>query len=161
LGGGLFLGSELLVFGFAGIMELMIFGGHFVLGVCFVQMGEFRVCGDEVAQIEGGTKDVGPQERREDRSMTSREHHQSQHAHAKSRARGYRKQRGKDERMNKPDSFRRPNIKKRTDLIRIPIIPHILRVPQLPGKIRHALIDVDKLHELRVEMRVAEGPVRH
>ena len=54
-----------------------------------------------------------------------------------------------------------PSTKSRTDTLSEPLIPHVHRIPYTPRKIRRPLIHINELNELRIQMRIAERPVRH
>ena len=51
--------------------------------------------------------------------------------------------------------------RRRTDAVREPLLAHVVRVPDGRGKVGCALVDVDELDELRVQVRVPERAVRH
>ena len=51
--------------------------------------------------------------------------------------------------------------RQRTDAISEPLWLHIMRVPDVLWEVGRALINVDKLDELGVEMWVSERPIRH
>ena len=60
-----------------------------------------------------------------------------------------------------PHKQRRKTQSGRTNTIGIPLWPDVLRVPELAREVGRALVDVNELDELRVQVRVAEGAVRH
>jgi hypothetical protein len=64
--------------------------------------------------------------------------------------------------MNKaPFHSKKKKKKKITDSISEPLRLHIVRIPYILREIRRTFIHIDKLHELRVEMRIAERFIRH
>lgn len=53
------------------------------------------------------------------------------------------------------------NDKALTDPVSKPLFSHVIRVPYVFGEVGRALIDVDELDKLRVQVRVSEGAIRH
>jgi len=49
----------------------------------------------------------------------------------------------------------------RTDAVSKPFFLHIIRVPHLFREISRTFVDIDKLDQFRVKMRVPERPVGH
>ena len=48
-----------------------------------------------------------------------------------------------------------------TDLVRKPLLTHVVWVPDLTREIRGLFVHVNEFDELRVQMRVSKRPVHH
>ena len=48
-----------------------------------------------------------------------------------------------------------------TDLVREPLLAHVVWVPNVTREIRGLFVHVDEFDELRIQMRVSERPVHH
>ena len=48
-----------------------------------------------------------------------------------------------------------------TDLVRKPLLTHVSRIPNVTGEVRGLFVHIDKLHQLRIQMRISKRSIHH